>query len=132
MRQRHFTLEEAQDQVLRLEEVFARLASLQDQLQVQHGELTTLMRQRGGNGASSHHHEVAEGQRAVDTLTGQLRQELEEINQRGIIVRDVARGLVDFPSIRDGQEIFLCWIKGEARIEYWHGTNEGFGSRKRL
>ena len=132
MIQRHFTLEEAQAQVPWLEEVFARLAALQDQLQAQHGELANLMRQQGGNGVSSHHTEVDEGQRVVDDLTGQLRQDLEEINQRGIIVRDVTRGLVDFLTIRDEQEVFLCWIKGEARIEHWHGTNEGFASRKQL
>ena len=132
MQQRHYTLEEAQAQVPWLEEVFARMASLHDQLQVQHGELTTLMRLRSGNGTSGQHQEIAEGQRTVDSLSDQLRQGVEEINQKGIIVRDVASGLVDFPTLRDGQEVFLCWFKGEARIEFWHGTNEGIGSRKPL
>jgi len=51
---------------------------------------------------------------------------------RGIIVRDVAIGLVDFPSQREGREVYLCWIGGEERIDFWHETNRGFSHRERL
>ena len=41
-------------------------------------------------------------------------------------------GLVDFPAVRQDQEVFLCWVRGEDVIQYWHGTNEGYASRKAL
>ena len=77
-------------------------------------------------------HQRRLGKPLQKAFTSLAKQGVEEINQKGIIVRDVTSGLVDFPSLRDGQEVFLCWFKGEARIEYWHGTNEGIGSRKPL
>ena len=53
-------------------------------------------------------------------------------SSEGIIVRDVATGLVDFPSQREGREVYLCWIRGEERIDFWHETNRGFAHRQPL
>ena len=54
------------------------------------------------------------------------------LRSRGIALRDPSTGLVDFPSEIDGEESFLCWRLGEDEIGYWHGTDEGFDSRKPL
>ncbi len=132
MRERHFTLQEANATLPWLEEVMARMVPLRDQLDAKQKELLSLMQHRSGNGATSHDQEIEEGQKTMDDLAGQLRQDLQEITGRGILVRDIVRGLVDFPSDREGQAIFLCWLRGEPQIDYWHGTNEGFGSRKPL
>lgn len=132
MRERHYTLEEANAALPWLEEVLARMVPLREQLESQQKELMSLMQHRSGNGATSHDQEIEEGQRTLDDLSHQFRQDLQDITDRGIMVRDIVRGLVDFPSVREGQTIFLCWLRGEPRIDYWHGTNEGFGSRKRL
>ena len=51
----------------------------------------------------------------------------------GVIVRDIQMGLIDFPAVRDGQLIFLCWRRGEAlRIDWWHPTNTGIAGRRPL
>ncbi|MGH9326622.1 MAG: DUF2203 domain-containing protein [Terriglobia bacterium] len=55
-----------------------------------------------------------------------------EIQETGCVVKDVEEGLVDFPTLRDGREVYLCWKMGEKRIEYWHGIDEGFARRKPL
>lgn len=132
MRERHYTLEEANAALPWLEEVLARMVPLKEQLESQQKELMSLMQHRSGNGATSHDKEIEEGQRTLDDLARQFRQDLQDITNRGIMVRDIVRGLVDFPSVREGKTIFLCWLRGEPRIDYWHGTNEGFASRKRL
>lgn len=132
MRERNYTLEEANATLPWLEEVLARMLPLRDQLESQQKELMSLIQRRSGNGAASHDQEIEESQRTQDELARQLRQDLQEITDRGIIVRDIVRGLVDFPSVREGQPIFLCWLRGEPQIDYWHGTNEGFASRKPL
>ena len=132
MRERQFTLEEATAQLTWLEEIFALLASLQDDLSRQHSVLQDMIRQTGGNGAASQDKDIREAQQVAEGLTSQMRQHLREITERGIIVRDIARGLVDFSSSREGRDIFLCWVRGEDKIAYWHGTNEGFASRKLL
>lgn len=60
--------------------------------------------------------------RVVDAIT--------KIQETGCVVKDLDEGLIDFPSIIDGQEAFLCWKLGEPRIEYWHDLEEGFAGRK--
>ena len=125
-------MEEANATLPWLEEVLARMAPLRDQLDARQKALLSLMQRRSANGSTSNDQEIEESQVTMDDLAQQLRQDLQAITGRGILVRDIVRGLVDFPSDREGQTIFLCWLRGEPQIEYWHGTNEGIGSRKPL
>ncbi|MDQ7055675.1 MAG: DUF2203 domain-containing protein [Persephonella sp.] len=72
-----------------------------------------------------------------------LKTEINEINQEinelidiiesfGTYVKGVDPFLVDFPSLHNGEEIFLCWREGESNIEYWHRVSEGFAGRKHI
>ena len=61
-----------------------------------------------------------------------LARMIDEIHQAGCLVKDLEMGLVDFPSLREGQEIYLCWKLGEEHIGFWHGIEEGFSGRKPL
>ena len=49
-----------------------------------------------------------------------------------VVLRDLERGLVDFPSLRDDEEIYLCWEEGETEVAYWHDAESGYGGRKPL
>ena len=130
MRRRHFTPEEANALLPWLEETLTGIMPLREELAGKQEELLGLLRERRGNGASSRGREVADLQHTVDRLTQQLQQRLRGISAEGIIVRDLSRWLVDFPSYREGREVFLCWVRGEDRIGYWHETNAGFSSRQ--
>ena len=132
MEHRQFTLEEANALVPWLEETFQRLGRVGEEHGVLHTRLNELLRQRGSNGSSSSSEEMDQAQENVDRLARLLQEGVQEILDRGIIVRDVARGLVDFPSQREGREVFLCWIGGEERIEFWHETDRGFAHREPL
>jgi hypothetical protein len=57
---------------------------------------------------------------------------MNRIEAYGCIVKDIDLGLVDFPSMRDGRPVYLCWKAGEARVMHWHGMDEGYGSRRPL
>jgi hypothetical protein len=57
---------------------------------------------------------------------------LEEIQRLGGTTKDLSLGLVDFPHLRDGREVNLCWRYGEERITHWHGLDEGYARRKPL
>ena len=74
--------------------------------------------------------EVSELKSTSDQLARQLEEGVEEILYQGIIVRDMSLGLVDFPSLRDNRDIYLCWIGGEVRVDYWHEVNQGFSHRQ--
>ena len=54
------------------------------------------------------------------------------LSARGIVVRDVVRGLIDFPSVREGREVYLCWLAGEEHVAHWHDPEAGFAGRRRL
>ena len=67
-----------------------------------------------------------------EKIAEQLSQTVDEIQQTGCLVKDLDTGLVDFPSLRKGEKVYLCWKLGEERIGYWHGIEEGFAGRKPL
>jgi len=71
--------------------------------------------------------------KAVSEAFLALRNALAELAGREIVVRDLDRGLVDFPSLRDGEEVYLCWVETEEdAITEWHGLDAGFGGRQPL
>ena len=67
---------------------------------------------------------------------GELKSEIVRLIHRiesfGCIVKDIDLGTVDFPSVREGAQVYLCWKLGEPKIQHWHGIEEGFAGRKPL
>jgi hypothetical protein len=56
----------------------------------------------------------------------------EQLERLDIVVRDLERGLVDFPALIDGDEVYLCWLLDEPQVTHWHGLESGFAGRRRL
>jgi Uncharacterized conserved protein (DUF2203) len=71
------------------------------------------------------------GRDVAGPLVG-LSRALGQLDAVDVVVRDVERGLVDFPAIRDGEEIYLCWLLEEDRIRFWHDPDGGFAGRQPL
>jgi len=67
----------------------------------------------------------------IRALAG-MQEILAEFQRRRILIKDLSRGLVDFPAIIGGREAFLCWEQEEEDIEFWHDLDTGFGGRERL
>jgi len=67
-----------------------------------------------------------------DTAGQRLRAVLENFEQSGVLVKDLDKGLVDFPTLFRGEEVYLCWKMDEASIQFWHGRHEGFAGRKAI
>ena len=70
--------------------------------------------------------------RVVSEAFLQLRAALAQLQEAEVVLRDLDRGLVDFPAIRDGREVYLCWVEGEDEIGYWHDLEAGFAGREPL
>ena len=62
----------------------------------------------------------------------ELQAAAGELDAMEVIVRDLERGLVDFPALRDEREVYLCWEEGEDEITQWHETDAGFSGRQDL
>ena len=70
--------------------------------------------------------------RDVATCLVEISRAMRELDAVDIVVRDAARGLADFPSLRDGEEIYLCWLLDEDEIRFWHEPDAGFAGRRPL
>ena len=121
---RHYTREEARALLPQVRQWLDRLWHLRQQQEKLEERLGGLLSPGSDLGGST----VNEW---VRTLT-ELQSIVREFFQREIQVKDLDRGLVDFPAIVDGKEVFLCWEKGEEDIDFWHDLDGGYAGREPL
>jgi len=69
---------------------------------------------------------------AIGRRTEEIERGVRAIAALGGVPKDLSIGLVDFPGLRNGKDVNLCWRYGETSIEHWHGLDEGYASRKPL
>jgi hypothetical protein len=118
----HFTLEEARAE---LPWVMDRLAALRDAR-----DRLTDEEARKALADGSPTNGGGQPGKVVGEAFVELQHGIAAFDQRGIVLRDLDSGLIDFPSIRDGAEIYLCWIDGETDIEFWHELDSGYAGRQ--
>ncbi len=121
---RHFSLDEANALLPRIEPILVALREARDALTDAEAH-RALAGAAPGNGGGEPGRDVGEAFLAVRRLLG-------ELHELGIVIRDVNRGLIDFPTIREGREVYLCWELGEDEIAYWHDLEAGYGGRMPL
>jgi len=96
-------------------------------------ELTALassMRRTTGADGDPVVSEDSEIQAEMSRLEGQIAQLIDHIQQQGVEVKDIRRGLVDWRAERDGREVYLCWQYGERTVSWWHELADGFAGRQ--
>ena len=121
---RHYTLEEARSHLPWVRESLAALRNARDRLTDAEAR-EAIAGGAPGNGGGRPGRQVGEA-------FLELRDGVAEFADRGIILRDLDRGLIDFPALRDGREVYLCWIDGEADIGFWHELDAGYAGRQAL
>ncbi|MGH2453140.1 MAG: DUF2203 domain-containing protein [bacterium] len=127
---RHFTLADALRMLPDVEQTIRRLRRIRD-------ELAALRQTVEGQWAALEDDpatltEIGEDQQRVERLEKEFGEAAGELERRGVLLRDLDMGLVDFPSLAGSAQIYLCWKVGEASIGFWHGLNEGYAARKPL
>ena len=121
---RHFELAEANALLPQIEPALLELRDARDQLTDAelHEVLSDAAPGNGGGGAG----------RQVGEAFLKVRGLLAQLQGLGLVIRDLDRGLVDFPTVLDGREAYLCWELGEDEIGYWHDLESGYGGRRPL
>jgi hypothetical protein len=132
MAPRYFTLDEANDAIDELRPVVERMVEHRRRFLVAQQQRGELNEQAGSNGGDLTPTDFAEVEEELELQASALARCLEQLQAAGALVKDLDRGLLDFPSLRDGEEILLCWHLGEDQIDYFHGTDEGFAGRQSL
>jgi Uncharacterized conserved protein (DUF2203) len=108
-------LDEVRERLVRLQRAYAEVA----------GHRSSMASSAGGNGGDAGASRwLASSRTAAD--------ELSWFRDRGIVVRDIEQGLIDFPGLRGGRQIYLCWRLGEDAVNFWHDRETGFAGRQPL
>jgi hypothetical protein len=121
---KHYSREEARALLPQLRKWLERLDFLRGELQRFEQRIAAVTEQgndAGGDTVNRWAHTMAD-----------MRDLLTEFEDRQILIKDLDRGLIDFPAIVGGREVFLCWEKDEDDIEFWHELDTGYAGRERL
>jgi hypothetical protein len=130
MAERHFTPEEANALLEQVRPVAESLVAHRRSFTVAAARRARLASRISGNGGDFDPQEPRELQAEMENESQEVVKAVEELERLGVQVKDLDRGLVDFPALRDGEEVLLCWQVGEDEVAFWHGVEEGFAGRK--
>ncbi len=120
-----FTLEQANALVPQLAELLDDLSDARDKIMLMGASLQPMLQRAGGNGGSK-----AGGEYVL--VLQRFNAGLSCVQDLGCQLKDLDRGLVDFPTYRQGELVLLCWERGETEITFWHSLDAGYGGRQPL
>lgn len=123
--QKHFTPAEANALLPELREILGAVQELRERLIVETQGALPVLRKRSQNGGG------AEANAFLDAVH-HLNRRLQRLAELGVQLKDVEKGLVDFPAWREGQEVLLCWRLDEPAVAFWHDLESGFAGRQPL
>ena len=129
---RHFTAEEANAALVEVRPLVERMVAHRRthvEALARQEELEGRIR---GNGGGIPPATLADVAAAVDREARELARTIDEIAEHGVQVKDIDEGLIDFPAVRRGETVLLCWRLGEDEIRYWHRIEDGFAGRREL
>ena len=125
---RTFTPAEANSALPEVRPVAERMVAVRARLQELQGEQREVVQIIAGNGSGYAVSEARTDEFAA--AAAELERCLERLAELGVEVKDPESGLLDFPAVREGEDVLLCWRVGEDAVEWWHGLEEGFAGRR--
>ena len=120
---RHFTVEEANAALNEIRPLVEEIMRIHQVVITRQPEAWPAIERAAGNG----------GNRAASELVPEferLRRLVHRVQDEGAILKDLGTGLLDFPALRDGREVYLCWKYGEESILFWHDIDTGYMGRQ--
>jgi hypothetical protein len=122
---RLFSLQEANAVILKIRPLLAQVIAIRTEIMEKRPEVWSTLAKAASNGGNR-----VTAQVDLDFI--RLESLLKRILETGVEVKDIDAGLVDFRSMREGREVYLCWKFGEDEIQFWHELNAGFAGRQEL
>ena len=122
--EKHYTCEEANALLPQIRKWLVQLNRLREDLHRYEKRLSGMTEEGNDLGGETVNNWI----RALADMQAMLA----EFQRREIFIKDLQRGLLDFPALIGGREVFLCWESDEESVEFWHDLETGFGGRERL
>ena len=132
MTRRYFTPEEANALLAEVRPVAEELVKHRRAMAVTVTRRARFVQRIAGNGGDFDPQEPRALEEEFEREGAAVAACVAKLEELGVLVKDLDRGLVDFPALRGDDEVLLCWEVGEAEVAYWHGLEEGFAGRKPL
>ncbi len=129
---RYFTPEEANAALAEVRPLAERVVAHRRALTAAQRRQAALVVSIAGNGGDLGPSELQDAAEAIQREADAIADIVQQLDDQGVQVKSLEEGLLDFPSLRDGEEVFLCWRVGEPEVAFWHGLEEGFAGRKPL
>ena len=122
--QKHYTREEARALLPQIRRWLHELARIRSDVETNDRRLEGLLASGQDLGGDMVNKSVQ--------LLAEIKALIHEFQSREIFIKDMERGLIDFPALIGGREVFLCWEKDDEDIEFWHGIDSGYAGREPL
>jgi hypothetical protein len=122
--QKHYTREEARNLLPQIRQWLHQLVKHRLELETNDRRLEGLLASGQDLGGDMVNKSVQ--------LLAEIKSLFQEFKSREIFVKDMERGLIDFPALIGGREVFLCWEKDDEDIEFWHDIDSGYAGREPL
>lgn len=132
---RYFTPEEANQALPLVRAIVSDIVRQFRDVQERKERLERIRRPKNApprEGTDLYSEEVAQIEDELEKDAATLQGYIDELDKLGVHLKDVVRGLVDFPSLMDGREVYLCWLLGEDDVSHWHELDAGFQGRQSL
>lgn len=130
MPKRVFTPAEANSALFEVRPAAERLVALRTRMRELVAEQSRHVTAIGGNGGGYAASDLNTTQAELERLAGDAGAVVTELEEIGVVLKDLDTGLLDFPALRDGRIVELCWHPGEDEVAFWHEVGEGFPGRK--
>jgi hypothetical protein len=130
MAAKYFTLAEANELIPVVNQILRTLQSLKRQFEIKYLELKKLKEVSYVTEGGLDNDPFFTLETELEFLQIEAKNHIQSFQMKGIELKDIDIGLVDFPALLDDQEVLLCWRQGEAKIEYYHTRYDGFAGRK--
>jgi hypothetical protein len=131
----YYTVEQANQTLPLVRSIVVDIVRQYQELNERKERITRIRQSRSAGGRSTHRMYDDELRQVEDELeadVARLQEYVEELDRLGVELKDFGRGLVDFPTIRNGREVYLCWHLGESNVGFWHELDGGFRGRQPL
>jgi hypothetical protein len=122
---RYFTLQEANETLNLIRPLMDEIQQMRRRILEKQPEAWPAIQKSVGNG----------GNRALSNMVqdfDKLNALVHRIQEMDVLIKDINLGLLDFPALKDGREVYLCWQHGEGEIAFWHEVEAGFAGRQSI